>query len=180
MGIRETLNQNPAITTGVTIGIIVIALGFIGWQVLSGDGAPSAVTKMYYTVDDGATYFADDANKLSPFDHEGKPAVRCYVFTCDKKKSQFVAYLERLTPEAQKKMAAALEAQKKAVPTAPGANVPGPFGPETDFIAQEGTEVKKPGAPKWFKRNSVEGEKAVQPSCPDGKNEMLDIVLPGD
>lgn len=176
MGIRETLNQNPAITTGVTIGIIVIALGFIVWQIIGGDGSPNAVTEMYYTTDDGANYFADDANKLSPFQHEGKEAVRCYVFTCDDRKTQFVAYLERLTPDAKKKMEAAMEAQKKADPNNQG----GPPPVDTEYIAQEGTEVKKPGAPKWVRRNSTEGEKVIQPTCPDGKNDKLNIVLPND
>ena len=55
MGIRESLNKNPAITTGATIGIIVIALIFILYQIFGGDGAPKPITEMYYTVDDGAT-----------------------------------------------------------------------------------------------------------------------------
>lgn len=174
MGIRETLNQNPAITTGVTIGIIVIALGAIIWQLVGGDGMPDAITEMYYTVDDGATYFADDANKIAPFDKDGKEAVKCYVFTCDDKKTKFVAYLERLTPEAKKKMEAAIEAQKKADPNA--ANT---IPMDTDIITMEGTEVKKPGAGnKWVKRTTPEGEKITQPQCPDGKNENLNIVLP--
>jgi hypothetical protein len=94
VGIRESLNQNPGITTGVTAGIIIIALGFIIWQSTRSD-RPSLPTKMYYTDDDGATKFSDDITKVPPFDHKGKPAVRARVFTCDGGKNQFVADLDR-------------------------------------------------------------------------------------
>lgn len=181
MGIRESLNQNPAITTGVTIGIIVAALFWpfprwgIVWQLFGSDDMPGEVTEMYYTTDDGANYFADDVHKLSPFTHDGKEAVRCYVYTCDNGKTKFVAYLERLTQDAKKKMEAAQEALKKADP-----NQPPPPGTDTEIIQQEGTEVKKPGDAKWVKRNTPEGDKIIQPTCPDGKNENLNIVLPND
>ena len=36
MGIRQTLNENPTITTGVTAGVIVLALIFIVWQAIGG------------------------------------------------------------------------------------------------------------------------------------------------
>ena len=177
MGIRETLNQNPSITTGATIGVILLALGFIVYQIVGvGDGV-SAVTEMYYTTDDGKTYFADDVNKVSPFDHNGQEAVRAYVFSCDNKSTQFVAYLERMTPEAKKKLE---ESRAKAAdPSAPG-GPGGPGGMEMEFLMMEGMEVKKPGDANWSKRNSPEAEKAFQVTCPDGKNENLMIVLPND
>ena len=50
MGIREALNQNPAITTGATAGLIVVALVFIFWTTFGGDRsaaptAPQSVTQ---------------------------------------------------------------------------------------------------------------------------------------
>ena len=41
MGLRETLNENPAITTIATIVILVVAMCFIGWQVSDGQSAAS-------------------------------------------------------------------------------------------------------------------------------------------
>ena len=34
MGLRETLNKNPLITTWATVGIVVLALIIIGWQLI--------------------------------------------------------------------------------------------------------------------------------------------------
>ncbi len=173
MGIRESLNQNPAITTGITIGIIVMALGFIVWQIVGGDGGGgSVVTEMYYTTDDGATYFADDANKVAPFDKDGKEAVRCYVFKCADGKP-FVAYLERMQKDAKAKYEAAMNAA--AAPT-PGA----PPSMDMEMIQMEGMEVKNPGDPKWSKRNGPDADKITQINCPDGNNQALNIVLPND
>ena len=81
MGIRETLNKNPGITTGATAGIILLAVGFIIYQ-LSGGGTPSVATKAYFTIDDGKTWFSDDINKVPPFDKDGKQAVKAYVYEC--------------------------------------------------------------------------------------------------
>jgi hypothetical protein len=38
VGIRETVNQNPAITTGATLLIIALAIVAIVWQLNSGAG----------------------------------------------------------------------------------------------------------------------------------------------
>jgi hypothetical protein len=62
--------------------------------------------KAWYTDDDGRTWFADDAGRTSPFDHNGKQAYRCYVWTCDGGKSKFVSHLERLKPERLKEVQA--------------------------------------------------------------------------
>jgi hypothetical protein len=170
VGIREQLNQNPAITTGITIGIIVIALGFIVWQIFGGQGGPSAVTEMYYTVDDGQTYFSDDATKVAPFDYNGKEAVRAYVFKCADGK-EFVAYLERMNKDVKAKYEEALKAQQDP-------NNNGQAMMDAEMLAMEGTEVKKPGDPKWHKRQSAEAEKITMINCPDGNNAALEIVLP--
>jgi hypothetical protein len=167
VGIREQLNQKPAITTGVTIAIIVIAFAFILYQLIGGDGSTSVPTKQYYTTDDGKNLFSDDPAKVPPFDHEGKPAVRAMVFTCDARKTQFVAYLERMTPEAKAKLEAA-EANKTPSPTDPM--------PDREMLLMEGVEVKKPNDTKWIKRASAEGSKITDVTCPSGGT--LDVVTP--
>ena len=103
MGLRETMNQNPRMVTGVTAGIILLALIIVGWQLLSsgsgtntGATAPNAkgVANAFFTTDDGKTWFADDAAKFPPFDKDGKPAYSAILFTCDGGKTQFVGYLQ--------------------------------------------------------------------------------------
>ena len=93
MGVRETLNEKPAIAVGGTIGIIVLGLIFVIVE-LSGGGAPRFPTKSYYSVDDGASYFSDDIKLVPPFDHDGKQAVRAYLYKCEGGK-EFVGFLER-------------------------------------------------------------------------------------
>jgi len=100
MGIRETLNKNPAIATGGTAAVILIALIFIVVQLLPSH--PHVVTKSWYSDDDGATYFKDDINKVPPFDHDGKEAVRCFVFKDNAGK--FVGFLQKYSAEGKKKM----------------------------------------------------------------------------
>jgi hypothetical protein len=171
MGIRETLNQNPSITTGTTIGVIVLALAFIVYQLFSSGDGGSTVTQMYYTSDDGKTYFADEVTKAAPFDHDGQQAVRAYVYSCEGSSTEFVAYLERLTAEGKKKLE---DARAKSAAGGSG-NV------DAQLLMLQSTlalEVKKPGDAKWVNSNSPEGEKIRRVTCPDGKGESPTIVLP--
>jgi hypothetical protein len=171
VGIRETLNENPKVTTGVTAAIVLIALVFIIYQLLPGRGV-RIPTEAYYTVDDGATYFADDIQKIAPFDHDGKPAVRAYVFKCGDGKP-FVAYLERYTPEAKKKAEQIRDQMKNADPNTP------PPGPQYEEIMMTGVEVKKPGGKQWVRQMDYQRSQAVTSvTCPDGKTENLEPVLP--
>jgi len=171
MGIRETLNQNPGITTAGTAGIILVALGFIVYQ-LMGSGSPKIQTESYYTIDDGKTWFADDINKVAPFIHQGKEAVRIFIFSCDGGKTKFVPYLQKYSDEAKKKLEASRE----------GANARPNFPP--DFVLQEeiqmtGTLVKRPGDDKWVKQMDPASVDVTEIKCPDGgKMENLEPVLP--
>jgi len=90
VGLRETLNAKPAITTGATVGLIVIAIVVIVWQIL-----PSR---------DGETWFEDDLYKVTPFKSKnGKDAVRAHVFKIGDNKP-FVQFLERFKPEVKEKL----------------------------------------------------------------------------
>ncbi|HWP40815.1 MAG TPA: hypothetical protein VNL70_07805 [Tepidisphaeraceae bacterium] len=101
------MNQHPKVTATV-VGIILLgAVGLLIAQLLSSDDAMVASDagsepKAWYTVDDGKTFFADSALKIPPFEHEGKIAYRCQVWTYDGGKTRFVSHLERY-PEAVKK-----------------------------------------------------------------------------
>ena len=167
MGIREKLNDNPRIAAGATAEVILIALGFIGYNLFG--GGTEIPTESCYTVDDGATYFADDITKIAPFDKDGQQAVRCHVFTCGGGEP-FVAYLERYTPEAKIKMEEMRTKGPEAMPD-----------PATMDLTMNGVEVKKPRDPeaKWIKRMDFQkAAEIMQPKCPDGSMTNIEPVLP--
>jgi hypothetical protein len=173
VGIREKLNENPAITTGATIGIIVIALIFIGYQMFSGGNSAQIQTTAFFTTDDSspaaalAAMFEDDIKKVPPFSKDGKDAYRAYVFTCDGGKNKWVAYLQRYTKEAKAKLEAA---QNKPENADPGA---------MEAIYMTGVEVKKPGTGTWVKQDDFPKSSTVTDiKCPDGTLENIEAVMP--
>jgi hypothetical protein len=169
VGIREKLNDNPRIATGAMVLVILLAVGFIGLQ-LWGDRPPPPPKKAYFTIDDGKTWFVDDINKVAPFEHEGQQAVRCQVFTCNDGEP-FVAYLERYSAEAKKKLE---EAREKGAEAAPDPAL-------WETMAMGGVEVKKPGDAKapWVKQMDYQkAAEIMQAKCPDGSFENIKPVLP--
>lgn len=150
MGIRETLNKNPAITTVGTIVVILIALGLITWEMLP-KSPPQIKAGLYYTDDDGQSTFVDLMNKNPPFDHGGKKAVMAGVFTCSGK--QFVAFVQKYTDD------------MKATMDDPN------HGDISSSDMDSNTMVKKPGDgdDKWVALSSKAGkELKYNVKCPDG------------
>src|SRR5436190_11669021 len=98
MRLREAINRKPATAIAVSVVVIALVLVFIAMRAGGEREASSSSSgpKAWYTVDDGRTWFADAANKMVPFDHGGKPAYRCYVWSCDGGKTKFVSHLERV------------------------------------------------------------------------------------
>ena len=164
MGIREKLNENPIITTVLTIVILLGAGAYIIMRFMNhgSSNAPKIPTKAYYSDDDGSTWFVDDANKIPPFDHGGKQAVRAILFRCGKDGRPFVQRLEEYDQEVQEKIKAQLKAEHPMSPVA------------AQFMFVEGTMVKKPGGKEWIKLkpNDADSAKAwtevMNAKCPDG------------
>jgi hypothetical protein len=170
VGLRETLNENPGLTTAATAIIILTALGFGLWQFMRGSGAGGSATsggpaRAYFTIDDGKTWFEDSLAKLPPFQHDGKTAYRARLFTCDGGKTKFVGYLERFTPE----MRAHIESLQKG----------GPGTIPMESQESGGIEVKKPGTGDkgWVKRSDPTAQKLIEAvTCPDGSTNNLEMV----
>jgi hypothetical protein len=157
VGIRETLNKNQTLTTGATIGIIVIAIVIIVWQMMP-EKPQRILTKAYYTVDDGKTWFEDTADKLAPYDHEGKEAVRAHLFRCGENGEKFVGYLEKLDPRAKARLD-----EFNSNPSNKGRVMPG------QAEMEEGARlVKRPGAPKWMPEASPNAAQITTIKCKDG------------
>ena len=157
MGIREVINQRPKVAGGVAAGLAGVALLVAAFQVMSLNAGPQVGGKperAFFTVDDGANWFVDDASRLAPFQHEGKEAVRAYVAECNGKR--FVNHVERYTPEGMKAMIKVREAAKKGPP--PGALVA--------MAQQRGREVRRPGVAMWTPgSDGAAAAKVMAPVC---------------
>jgi len=157
VGIRETLNKNQTLTTGATIAIIVIAIGIIVWQMMP-ERPQRIVTKSYYTIDDGRTWFEDNSDKLVPFDKDGKEAVRAHLFKCGENGEKFVGYLEKLDPRIKARLD-----EFNANPNNRGRVMPGQAEAE-----EGGRLVKRPGDPKWMPDNNPAAARITTIRCKDG------------
>jgi hypothetical protein len=157
MGVREQVNDRKSLVAGAAVVLILVAGYVIFTQVRQTMGT-AGPGDAYFTNDDGKTFFYDDAQKLTPFDKDGKPAVRAHVFECGGER--VVGYMSRMTERAK---AAYEEANKYK-----GTGKPPPNAMELAMIGQTGTEVKKPGGDKWVPQSNPASTAIRAFQCPDG------------
>lgn len=166
MALRESLNRNPIFVLGI-VAVAVLFAGILAYRQFR-NSSPKLENQAFYSVDDGKTWFLDDAMAIPPFDHNGQPAVRIYLYTCKGNNQPFVGYLERYTDSARKQLldvrekAKAQASREKALLVAVQA-----MG-----IQQSGVEYKKPGDKEWSKTRITVG-------CPGGRPDDLERVIPG-
>jgi hypothetical protein len=104
MEIRKYLNENPLVAGALTVGLLVVAILFAIFYFRSAappeplTGKPD-FTKGFYSDDDGQSFFVDAVGKVTPFTHNGKQAVRAYLFRCGS--TTFVGLLGRGTDAAK-------------------------------------------------------------------------------
>jgi hypothetical protein len=112
------MKQRGKIVTAaaVVVAVAVVAVGVTMWRG-GEEGVPPRPppARAWTPVYDGQTRFADRDDQVVPFDHNGKPAYRCFVWTCDGGKTRFVSHLERLTA-AGRQRATAGGAQARPLP----------------------------------------------------------------
>jgi hypothetical protein len=163
MGIRETLNKNKKVAVAITVSLLALA-GGLGYY-LNRAGPEEAVAQktVYFTDDDGKTWFVDEADKLYPFDHNGKTAYRVQLFQCGATGKPEAVYIQRIEEQALKK---AEEAKAAGKPRA-----------EIEMIYESKLLVKKPGGTQWVPVRGPAGEAiTAAPKCPAGVAPQ--IVLP--
>lgn len=131
----------------VCIGVVVIALEFK-------PDRPKAITEAFYSTNDGKSWFIDDNDKMPPFDQNGQPAFRAFVFKASDG-TQYVGYLERYTDWAKARLAE-LKSQ------------PNPNPQAIMGVSQAGLQIKKPGDAKWVQQNSQAAADIMSASAPDG------------
>jgi hypothetical protein len=168
MGIREQMNEHSRVAVGVAAAVIGFALVFVISNSDGGTGRQPVRTKgkAWFSDDDGKNWFADQETRIPPIDHNGKPAYRAYVYTCDGGKTKFVAYLTRFTPEGKARL---LKAQASGEPIDPG-----PPG----LSPARGLEIKKPGDARWTKASDRRAMQVQIPVCPEGAGQTLAPVFP--
>jgi hypothetical protein len=172
MGIRQALGDNKRIGTIAVLVLFMVAAASVAYQVWSSGPQGPVVPSYFYTTDDGKTWFKAPATLVPPFDHDGKQAVRVWLYECSGK--EFVAYLERFSDSARKVMAQAEDALKNAKK--------GDQAPSVIFEAAEarrsGREVKRPGDKDWVPAFSKEGAKITNVQCPPGMSGTPQPVTP--
>jgi hypothetical protein len=142
---------------GIASVIAIIFCVVIAMQAYHGNQLSEVVTRVYFSDDDGKTYFADAIEKGLDFSHNGKPAYRAYVYRCDSGKP-FVGYLGRHAPS------------RAATAAAPDPRYGG-----KESAAPGEVEIKKPGDDKWVPLNGPKGQEIVRTLC---ASETPDSVLP--
>ena len=159
MGIRETMNKNPALAYGIAGAFVVVALGIVVYHFKP----PKAVNmdKAYFTEDDGATTFVDSNDNIPPFDHNGKTAVKLIMYSYHNGKMRYIGYLQRWTDDVAAKMKDPAKAKDVTTGDIKG-----------------GSEVKLPNSPApWVNANSSDARLIFGKKSPDGTPK--DSVIPG-
>ena len=150
MGIREKINDKPIIANVAVAIVVVAALVYIYHFLTTDPSAPP--TEAFYSVDDGASYFVDEASQVAPFDHDGAVAVKALVFECDGK--LFVNHLERVRPESRDEILKTREGERGE-------------SAAQQMIANN-RQIKRPGDAEWVSVMSGVGQDILMPKCPDG------------
>lgn len=164
MGLRQWINQNHLAAGGIAAALVVVAIIIVVYQMThSGSAAapppPTGTpdfTKGFYSDDDGKTYFVDNLEKVTPFPHGGKNAVRAYLFKCGS--TTVVGYLGRVTDAGRATaMASSLGTDERKVRT---------LTASTPLY-----EVKKPADTKWVPlavKDQTQWEPIINVKCPNG------------
>lgn len=173
MSIRESIDSHKAVTVSLAVFMIAVAAVWMLWSSPSQSGERVLTTRMFYTTDEGKTWFVEDAERIPPFDYKGKTALRVRVFQ-SKDGKPFAGYLERYTPEAARRLEAAKRGDSAAAGIPPGR----PVLSLVEELAVSGTEIKKPGPNNpWVRRADLQTASAIMDvRTPDGQ--PAEAVMP--
>lgn len=155
MGIRDSLNQQNGKLIAAISCLAIVAAMFLIFRPGSDGGNKSGddVPLAFFSTDDGKTWFSDDARKIPPLNKDGKDAYGAYVYKCPDGK-EFVAFLERYTPDAKRKREALLASgEQNAAPI---------------LDASKGIEIKVPGQTTWVKQSDPRAAAIMTVKCADG------------
>jgi len=98
MGMRNWIQKHQMVTAIAVIGAMAGSLWFC-LREMNPRPTWKVPTEGYFTTDDGATCFVESLTKIPPFEHDGKEAVRDFVYSCDGGEHRWVAYLGKYSDE---------------------------------------------------------------------------------
>jgi hypothetical protein len=133
MSIREALNNRPKTASAIAGTVLVVSIIYAANR--QGSATLQMDNQLYFSADDGKTFFVDDASNIPPFDYNGKQAVQAVVFRCGNGQP-FVGYLLRYPSGAKSALEAFPTGQRMS-------------SQDALAIRKGAAEVKKPGAKKW-------------------------------
>ena len=167
MGIREKLNEKPGLTAGVVGGIVVIAIVWTIYSTRSPSAAPiKTQNTVFYTEDDGATYYPGDYTSLArDLGANGKPVARACVFQYGSEKP-FVAWMEVYTNGGKQNLI-------KFYASAANLQKPPPEGLDSELL------VKKPGGKTWISMRGNAGQAKEIRTVPAKGGQEAKAVRPG-
>jgi hypothetical protein len=157
MSIRQKINDNPMMVGLISGGLVLIAILLVLWQLFGGGSSRNFALpdQLFYSDDDGKTFFPASNSNIAPFDHNGKKAYQAEVYRCGSNKP-FVAFLIKYNDEGKRQMESDLKSGTKPA----------------DVYAQglSYAEYKGPGGKKWVTRrgDAMEFVHLTHPTCPDG------------
>jgi len=149
---REFFQKNRYAGFAVA-GTFLAMAALIVW--MTTEWSPRVITKCYFTNDDGQTWFIDDVDRVTPFDKDGKPAVRAYLFSCPSGKS-YCGLVSRHSDSGREAVAIY--------------RIQHPDGRLPESLLRSGSrEFKQPGQTKWVNDQSGDMFKvSMQKACSDG------------
>jgi hypothetical protein len=170
--LRERLRSNSRFGYGVAVAVLITGVALLAMQWVNQFGRPAySELKVFYSVDDGKTYFPDGEGKLPPFDHPNGLAVRAHVFNGSS--GPFVGYLERFSPEARNIITRVSEAAKTAKP----GDKPPPELANVVDAQRNGRQVKRPKDANWVSINSGAGQAITRVKI-SGNPELVKEIQP--
>jgi hypothetical protein len=167
MNLPEWLKDKPLRAAAIIGGLLLVGLLIIGFQLRGAGASADTRTRAFFSIDDGKTWFADDASKLPPFQKDGKQAVLARVYRCSNG-TEFVNYLERFKPDA-----------KQALENAAAGDPTGKSKPDQNAIRNAysgGREIKRPGGSNWIaSSNYREASQVMAVKCPNGDTNAVPV-----
>jgi hypothetical protein len=172
MSVREAINNKKKVGVGVTILFFAAAAAILVYTQLPAHRIKG--DKTYFTDDDGQTWFLDSVYQPSPFEHDGKTAVRAMIYSYDNGGKTFCAYLMRYTTQAKKRLDDAIAEAIKEGKSA------GSIELFTDReLNTTGVEVKLPGpGHSWILRSTSDGGQTINTGLSAHADDSSDLVIP--
>jgi hypothetical protein len=174
--------RNQKLLTGIGTAV-VLAILYFSWHSTPGDSSTRAL--VYFSNDDGTSFFAEDPAKLAELERQSKPAYVAGVFSCDGNGGhRFVAYLTR---ESLEDLTAIDQAKAQADETRSkypfnDAHVARAEDTVTEKLsaAKAHTEIKRPGSSNaWTSINEAAGQDMLNNvKCPAGSSGVPQMVTP--